>query len=207
MPIRPPGPEDVRIFPSPADFDAWLDENHDTATELWVGYYKKHVPKQAMTYVQAVEEALCFGWIDGITYRIDDEVTATRFTPRRRGSGWSAPNLKRVAKLTAAGRMRPSGLRAFEARDPAKDVPTTAERGAAELPPEAEPRLRANPAAWAYWQGQRPSYRRGATAWIMDAKRPETRERRLDTLIEDSAAGRMIKPMRVERDRDGSGAR
>jgi uncharacterized protein YdeI (YjbR/CyaY-like superfamily) len=200
MPVTAPRRSDVRIFDAAADFRAWLQREHAAASQLWVGYYKKGVPKVAMGYVEAVEEALCFGWIDGITYRMDDELTATRFTPRRRSSGWSASNLERVARLRAAGRMAPAGLRAFEERDRRKDALTVGLLAAGGLPPEDEDRLLADAAAWAYWQGQRPSYRRAATAWILQAKRPETRERRLQALIDDSARGRMIKPMRVGRE-------
>jgi uncharacterized protein YdeI (YjbR/CyaY-like superfamily) len=115
-PITRPRREQVSIFATADDFRAWLDASHATAPELFVGYYKKASGKSAMTYAQAVEEALCYGWIDGITFRIDDEVTATRFTPRRRTSNWSAPNIAKVAELTKAGRMHPAGIRAFEER-------------------------------------------------------------------------------------------
>lgn len=121
MPITRPALDAVHLFPAAADFRAWLEANHGSASEVWVGYYKKHVPRIAMTYAQAVEEALCLGWIDGITYRIDDEVTASRFTPRRKGSNWSATNIAKIAELQAAGRMHPAGLRAFEERDGRKD--------------------------------------------------------------------------------------
>jgi len=120
--LKIPTRADVTVFPTSADFRAWLVANHDTEQELFVGYYRKAVPKTAMTYPQAVEEALCFGWIDGITRRIDDEVTCTRFTPRRPTSNWSAPNIARVAKLMAAGRMHPAGIRAFERRDRRKEA-------------------------------------------------------------------------------------
>jgi uncharacterized protein YdeI (YjbR/CyaY-like superfamily) len=116
MPVKPPTREDVSIFPSAADFRAWLEGNHDTATELWVGYYKKGVPKTSMTYPQSVEEALCFGWIDGQARRIDDEVSALRFTPRRKGSNWSQINVGRMRQLIASGRAHPAGIAAFEAR-------------------------------------------------------------------------------------------
>ena len=118
---KPPA-ELVRVFPTRSDFRTWLEANHQSASELWVGYYRKDVGKNAMIYPEAVEEALCFGWIDGITYRIDDEVYATRMTPRRRGSNWSASNIARVAKLRAAGCMQPAGLRAFEQWDQRKDL-------------------------------------------------------------------------------------
>jgi uncharacterized protein YdeI (YjbR/CyaY-like superfamily) len=121
MPTSAPDPSDVMVFENAAAFRAWLTQHHAETDELWVGYYKKHVPKTSMTYGEAVEEALCFGWIDGIGRRIDDEVTANRFTPRRRTSSWSAPNIAKVAELTAAGRMHPAGLAAFERRDRRKD--------------------------------------------------------------------------------------
>ena len=111
-------PGKVRIFRTPAAFRAWLEKHHDTDRELWIGHYRKGVPKVAMTYAEAVDEALCFGWIDGQARRIDDEVTAMRWTPRRPTSNWSAINVAKVAALTAAGRMHASGLRAFERRDP-----------------------------------------------------------------------------------------
>ncbi len=122
-PVQRPTREQVSVFATAAGFRDWLDAHHDSAPELFVGYYRKGTGKSAMTYKEAVDEALCFGWIDGITYRVDDEVTATRFTPRRKGSNWSALNIAKVAELTKAGRMRPAGTRAFEARDKRKDAP------------------------------------------------------------------------------------
>jgi uncharacterized protein YdeI (YjbR/CyaY-like superfamily) len=128
MPVAPPTPEEVRIFSSAADFRAWLEENHGRAAELWVGYYRKGMAKQSVTYPQSVEEALCFGWIDGITRRIDDEVYAIRFTPRRKRSSWSSVNIAKVAELQAAGRMHRAGLRTFEQRDRRKDASGILER-------------------------------------------------------------------------------
>ena len=120
-PVQRPTREQVAIFPTSAAFRDWLDANHHRARELFVGYYRKGSGKTAMTYAEAVEEALCYGWIDGITYRVDGEVTATRFTPRRRGSNWSAINIAKIAQLAKAGRMHPAGTRAFEDRDRRKD--------------------------------------------------------------------------------------
>lgn len=195
-----PKPDAVAIFSTAAEFRAWLEEHHADTDELWVGYYRKGVPKVSMAYREAVEEALCFGWIDGITRRIDDEVTANRFTPRRKTSSWSAVNIARVAELTAAGRMHPAGLRAFEQRDQRKDAIYSYEREKhRELPAEATARLRADNGAWEFWQAQTPGYRRVATHWVLSAKREETRERRLTTLIEDCAAGRLIKSQRYGR--------
>ena len=121
-PVQRPVREQVAVFPTAAEFRTWLDANHDTAPELFVGYYRMGSGKSAMTYAESVEEALCYGWIDGITFRVDDEVTATRFTPRRRTSNWSAPNVAKVAELTKAGRMHPAGTRAFEERDRRKSA-------------------------------------------------------------------------------------
>lgn len=199
MPVTPPRPDDVRIFASAADFRAWLEGNHDSAEALFIGYYKKGVAKVAMTYPEAVEEALCFGWIDGITYRMDEELTATRFTPRRRTSTWSATNIARIGALTAAGRMHPAGLRAFEARDRRKDAAPASERQAAQLDPPLEARLEADGVAAARWAAEQPSFRRSAAHWIGSGKRPETRERRFAELLEALRAGTRPRPFRVER--------
>jgi uncharacterized protein YdeI (YjbR/CyaY-like superfamily) len=189
----------VRIFPSAGDFRAWLERNHDRATELWIGYYKKGVAKASMTYLEAVEEALCFGWIDGQARRISEEVAGQRFTPRRRGSGWSAINIARMAELEAAGRVHPSGRRAFEERDRRKDASYSYERPPQSLPDDWRARFESDANAWSYWQSETPSYRRTATHWVLSAKRPETRDRRFSTLIAESAAGRRVKPFLVER--------
>ena len=185
------------VFETPAELRAWFEANHDTATEAFIGYYRRGVGKQSTSWVQAVEEALCFGWIDGITFRIDDEVTANRFTPRRPTSNWSAMNIAKVAELRAAGRMTPAGDRAFEERDRRKDQIYSYERPPQELPAEWIERLRADAGAWAYWEEQPASYRNVATHWVMSAVKRETRERRLDTLIETSRAGTRPRPFLV----------
>jgi uncharacterized protein YdeI (YjbR/CyaY-like superfamily) len=182
----------VTVFPDAAAFRAWLDEHHDIADELWIGYYKKGVPKTSMTYAEAVEEALCYGWIDGKARRIDDEVTGQRFTPRRRTSSWSAINIAKIAELTAAGRMHPAGIRAFEQRDRRRDASYSYEREAAEFGAEQTARFQAREPAWSFWSAAPPSYRRTMTHWVTSAKRPETRDRRLDQLIDASAAGRRL---------------
>lgn len=199
-------PHDVRVFPTAADFRAWLDEHHDTATEQWIGYYRKGVPKASMTYAQAVEEALCFGWIDGLGRRIDDEVHANRFTPRTKRSTWSAVNVARMGELIAAGRVHPAGLRAFEARTADNTGIYSYENRPADLPPAYLQHLKTDDAAWAWWQAQTPGYRRAATWWVVSAKQETTRERRLATLIEDCAAGRMIKPQRYGTRREVTGS-
>jgi uncharacterized protein YdeI (YjbR/CyaY-like superfamily) len=201
VPNLAPDSRDVRIFPSSAEFRQWLERNYATASEVWVGYFKKGVPKKSISYPESVDQALCFGWIDGIGQRIDDEVHANRFTPRRRGSNWSVANIAKVAGLERAGQMHPAGRRAFEARDQHKDAQYSYENRPRDLPPEAVALIKKDAAAWAYWQAQTPSYRRAATWWVVSAKQQATRERRLITLIDDSAAGRPIKPL-LPRPRD-----
>jgi uncharacterized protein YdeI (YjbR/CyaY-like superfamily) len=193
-------PTNVTVFPTPADFRAWLEANHASEREIWIGYYRKGVPKTAMTYAEAVEEALCFGWIDGQARRIDEEVTSNRFTPRRKTSNWSAINIAKVAQLKKAGRMHPSGLRAFEERDRSKDASYAYERPDLVLSEEWLARLRADPAAWEFWDSETPSFRRGATYWVMSAKREETRARRFETLVRDAAGGRRPAPFLVTRE-------
>jgi uncharacterized protein YdeI (YjbR/CyaY-like superfamily) len=194
-----PTRDEVAVFPSADDFRAWLERHHDTDADLWVGYYKKGVAKRSISYPESVEEALCFGWIDGITRRIDDEVYAVRFTPRRRTSQWSAINIAKVAQLRAAGRMHPAGLRAFEERDARKDATYPSEGPPLELPSAWLERLRANRSAWERWEAETPSFRRIAATWVMSAKRPETRERRFETLLSDAEAGRRPRAFIVER--------
>ncbi len=200
MPIARPTRGQVRIFRTPAAFRQWLERNHASAEALFVGYYKRGVAKPAMTYPQAVEEALCFGWIDGITYRIDDELTATRFTPRRRTSSWSAVNIAKMAELRAAGRLHPAGVRAFEERDRRKDASYSYERPPLELEPAMVRRFRAEPEAWRHWQADQPAYRRAASFWVMSAKKPETRERRFAELLGVSGRGRRPRAFIVARE-------
>lgn len=190
---RAPVPTEVAVFGTADDFRDWLTANRDTMTELWVGYYKKGVPKTSMTYKESVDLGLCFGWIDGLTRRIDDEVYAIRFTPRTKRSTWSAVNVKRMGELMAAGRAHPAGIRAFEARTEDNTGIYSYENRPADLPDAYLARLKANEGAWSWWQAQRPGYRRVATWWVVSAKQEATRDRRLATLIEDCAAGRMIK--------------
>jgi uncharacterized protein YdeI (YjbR/CyaY-like superfamily) len=186
----------VTVFPDAAAFRAWLERHHADTPFLFVGSYRKSAGRSAMSYPEAVEEALCFGWIDGITYKVDDELYAVRYSPRRKGSNWSATNIARVRMLRNAGRMHAAGLKAFEERDRRKDLPDMRSHPLRELPPELENRVRADGAAWAFWQAQRPSYRKAAAYWIQSAKQEATRERRLASLITEAAAGRMPKALR-----------
>ena len=201
-PVQRPTREQVAIFPTAADFRAWLDANHASAPELFVGYYRAGSRKAAMTYPESVDEALCYGWIDGITYKVDEEVRATRFTPRRRTSSWSAVNIAKIGELTRAGRMHPAGRRAFEERDRRKDA-YAPQRPAGQLPADMLERFEADPPAWAHWKSSPPSFRRQATYWILSSKRAETRERRFLSLVEASREGRVPAPFIVARNDGG----
>jgi len=185
-----PQPHDVRFFATPEELRDWFDANHETADDLWVGYHRKATGRPSVDWPGAVDEALCVGWIDSVRYRLDDTSNAQRFTPRRRGSTWSAINVAKVAALTAEGRMRQAGLVAFEARTPEKTAIYAYEREAAAFTDEETARFRANAAAWADWERRPPSYRKTATYWVTSAKRAETRERRFANVIEEAAAGR-----------------
>jgi uncharacterized protein YdeI (YjbR/CyaY-like superfamily) len=182
------------FYATPAEWRAWLEEHHADEREHWVGFRKRGSGRPSMTWPESVDEALCFGWIDGVRKRVDDESYMIRFTPRKRSSRWSNVNVARVAELMEAGLMRPAGLAAFEARTQ-EGTYSYEQRDAAAFDPERERRLRADTAAWAYFSAQPPWYRRTATHWVMSAKREETRDRRLARLIEDSAAGRAVGPL------------
>jgi len=198
--VAPKPPPDPLVFKTSAELRDWFDANHETASELWLGSYKKATGKPSVQWSEAVDEALCVGWIDSIRYSLDADRSAQRFTPRRKGSNWSAVNIAKVAELTAQGRMRPAGLAAFEARTDARSaVYSYEQRHAAAFAPDDEARFRANAAAWAWWEKRPPSYRTAATYWVVSAKKAETRARRLDTLIEDSAAGRTVRPLTPRR--------
>jgi uncharacterized protein YdeI (YjbR/CyaY-like superfamily) len=161
-----------------------------------VGIYKTHTGKRAMTWSESVDQALCFGWIDGKVNTIDADRYMQRFTPRKPGSNWSKVNVAKVEKLKEAGLMRPAGIAAFERRSEDRTGVYSFERAAEGLPPEYDERLRANSAAADYFYARPPGYRRTAVHLVMSAKREETRLRRLERLIEDSAAGRDIKELR-----------
>jgi uncharacterized protein YdeI (YjbR/CyaY-like superfamily) len=190
------GMSEPTYFDTPAALRRWLAKHHASADELWVGYWKKSTGVASVTWPETVDEALCVGWIDGIRKSVDAERYKIRFTPRRAGSHWSAVNLRRVAVLIEEGRMRPSGLAAYEARDPAKSGRYSFEQEKAAFTAAQRKRFQADPDAWAFFQSQPPGYRRTATWWVISAKRDDTRDRRLATLIADSAAGRRIKQLR-----------
>jgi len=183
------------FFETRDDLRAWFEVNHQTAREVIVGFHRVGSGRRSITWPEAVDEALCVGWIDSIRRRIDDSSYSNRFTPRRPGGTWSAINIARVAELTAAGRMRPAGLRAFEGRTASKSAIYSYERPLATLAGDEQQIFQANAGAWSWFRAQPPSYQRTATYWVVSAKRPETRARRLNALINDSGAGRTIRPL------------
>jgi uncharacterized protein YdeI (YjbR/CyaY-like superfamily) len=185
-------PADIRFFPTPADFRAWLEEHHATARELWVGYFKKGTGEPSVTWPETVDEALCFGWIDGLRKSLDDRAFTIRFTPRKPTSIWSAVNVSRVEVLTAEGRMRSAGLAAFALRRENRSGVYSFEQRSVELPAAYAARLAEHAAAEEFFGSRPPSYRKAAIWWVVSAKQEATREKRLATLIELSAAGQLI---------------
>jgi uncharacterized protein YdeI (YjbR/CyaY-like superfamily) len=181
-------------FANAAAFRRWLEKNHAACAEFVVGFYKKDSGRGGLTYAEAVDEALCFGWIDGIVRRIDEFSYCHRFTPRKPGSIWSNTNVTHVARLTAAGKMHAAGLAAYASRDPAKTGIYSFEKTKAPpaLPPSFARRFKAHPAAWNFFRQQPPGYRRLQLHHIVEAKQEATRLRRLEKLIAASAAGRRL---------------
>jgi uncharacterized protein YdeI (YjbR/CyaY-like superfamily) len=184
------------FFATPAELRAWLEAHHATVPELLVGFYKKGSGKPSITWPQSVDEALCFGWIDGVRRSLGDDAYSIRFTPRKRRSIWSVVNVRRARELTDEGRMRPAGLAAFEARTEERSGVYSFEQKDQVAFDEAQARrFQFDASAWDFFQAQPPWYRRTATWWVISAKKEETRAKRLATLIEDSAAGRTIREL------------
>jgi len=181
-----------KFFKTPSDFRKWLAAHHDSKTELWVSYYKKDSGKASITWPQSVDEALCFGWIDGIRKNIDEVSYKIRFTPRKQRSTWSAVNIKRVAELTEQGLMQKHGLEAFAARREYRSGIYSYEQRSPEMPAQYAKQMKKNATAWKFFQAQPPSYRKALNWWVLSAKREETRLKRLEKVIEESAGGRRV---------------
>ena len=185
------------FFKTAAEFRAWLANHHASATELWVAYYKKESGRVSITYSESVDQALCFGWIDGLRHPIDDISYKVRFTPRKPRSIWSTINIRKVAALTKQRLMEPAGIKAFEERTKDRsEVYSFEKKRKTQLDPAFENKLKANKKAHAFYASQIPSYQRTIIHWIMSAKQQETRERRLAQLIADSTQGLWVPPMR-----------
>lgn len=187
------------FFEKPADFRAWLENNHDKVDELWVGYYKKATNRASITWPESVDQALCFGWIDGLRKSIDDKSYKIRFTPRRPTSIWSAVNIKRIKELIEEGQVHPAGLAAYERRKEKKSRVYSYEKKPAELKGAYEKEFKESPGAWTNFQNMTPYYRKTAIHWVMSAKREETQLRRLRTLIESSKKGEKIPGMQISK--------
>lgn len=184
------------FFPTAADFGAWLEEHNSRATQLWVGYYKKATKKASVTWESTVDEALCYGWIDGIRKSRDAESYMIRFTPRQAKSVWSQRNIDLVERLTAEGRMKAEGLAAFAFKDAHPDSGYATAKFNEAFTQEMLRRFEKAVGSWEFYQDQPPGYRRQAVRWVMSAKREETRERRLANLIDDSGNRLRIKQLR-----------
>src|SRR5262245_33945477 len=176
-----------KFFRTPSAFRAWLAKHHATADALWVGFYKKGSGKPSMTWSESVDEALCFGWIDGIRKSIDAVSYTIRFTPRKSGSIWSSVNIKRAQALIEEGRMQPTGLNAYQRRKENKSGIYSYEQRQANLEPPYERLLKKNRPAWRFFQAQPASYRKAVSWWIVSAKKEQTRLKRLEALMAHSA--------------------
>jgi uncharacterized protein YdeI (YjbR/CyaY-like superfamily) len=184
------------FFTTAADLRAWFEENHETAPELFVGYWKKGTGETGVSHPEAIEQALCFGWIDSIARRIDERRYQVRFTPRRKGSVWSEVNVTKMAELAERGLLFPAGRRVFEERRVDRAGAYSYEQAApVELDESQITLFQTDGNAWEWFQAQSPAYRRSATHWVLSAKRADTRERRLAQLIADSGAGRRVPPL------------
>ena len=188
------GPGKPIFFASAADFGRWLAKNGGKATEVTVGFWKVHTGKPCPTWAEAVEQALAHGWIDGVRHSLGADSYCNRFTPRRPTSNWSLVNIRTAERLAAEGRMTAAGLAAFEARRPETGAYPSERRTEPRLAPAETRALKADAKAWQYFASRAPSYQKACKQWVVSAKRPETRERRLRQLIASSRAGRPVPP-------------
>lgn len=194
-------------FATPEQLRKWFEKNHEKADEFWVGYYKTNSGKPGITWPESVDQALCFGWIDGVRYSIDDKSYKIRFTPRKPKSIWSSINIKRVAELKKLGLMHASGLATFAERNVKKTKQYSHERSSAKLEGLYKKKFQADKKAWSFFSAQAPWYQKAAAWWVISAKQEATRLRRLYTLVADSAAGEKVYHLRrpVKIKKEGSG--
>jgi len=190
--MKAPRPEDVIFFETPAELRAWFEANHETAVELWLGYHRKRSGRPSVTWQEVVDQELCFGWIDSVRYPLAGDTSAQRITPRRKGSVWSAVNIRRFLELEALGMVHPNGRAEFDKRDDARSRIYSYENRARGFDASTEAAFRKQKRAWTFFEAQAPSYRRTASFWVMSAKRDETRTRRLEKLIASSRAGERL---------------
>jgi uncharacterized protein YdeI (YjbR/CyaY-like superfamily) len=189
---------ELKFFKSSIEFRKWLEKNHAEAPELWVGFYKIDSNIKSITYQEAVDQALCFGWIDGIKKKVDQISYTHRFTPRKSKSNWSSTNIKRVGELSKLGLMHPSSIKVFNQRDKKKIKQYSYERKTLTLDKSFIQMFKTHVNAWSFFQSQSPSYQKLATFWVMSAKKEETRLRRFNILIEDAKNGRKLAAVTLE---------
>ena len=187
---------EVKFFATPADFRVWLHENHQQLTEQWIGYYKVKSGIPSMTWSESVDEALCYGWIDGLRKSIDEKSYKIRFTPRKPKSIWSAVNIKKVAELKKLGKMMPAGIEAYKKLDLDRANVYSFEQKEIVLDKILEKELKVNQKAWAFFQALPPSAKKASIHWVVSAKREDTKQRRLNTLIESAEQGLRIPMLR-----------
>jgi uncharacterized protein YdeI (YjbR/CyaY-like superfamily) len=190
--MKAPRSEDVIFFETPAELRAWFEANHETARELWLGYHRRRTGKPFVNWHDVVDVELCFGWIDSVRYSLGDDRSAQRITPRRKGSTWSAVNIKRFLDLERLGLVRPAGRAAFAKRDEARSRVYSYENGPCGLDAASEAEFRKHKRAWTHFEAQAPSYKRTAAYWVLGAKHEATRKRRLQQLIESSKNGERL---------------
>lgn len=197
MTAKSSAPVAPQFFATSAQFRAWFEKHHATETELYVGFYKTASGRPSITWPQSVDEALCFGWIDGVRKSLGADSYMIRFTPRRtKKSIWSRVNLQRIEELISEGRVAPAGQHAYQSRDPTAANKYSFERDTVEFTSEQQALFKGNRKAWTFWNGRTPTYRKQATWWVISAKQEVTRQRRLETLMADSANGELIGPLK-----------
>jgi uncharacterized protein YdeI (YjbR/CyaY-like superfamily) len=187
---------EAKFFPTSADLRSWFEKNHEQEKELWIGYHKKATGIESIDWSQSVDQALCFGWIDGIRNSINEKSYKIRFTPRNPKSHWSAVNLKKVDELKKSGQMTKAGLHVYNIRDKEKSEQAAYEQKEIKLSKEFENKIRANNKAYEFFETLAPSYKRASIHWIMSAKKEETRLSRLEVLIQSSEEGQKVPPLR-----------
>ena len=187
---------DPLFFKTAKAFRKWLSNNHGTEKELWVGYYKKATKLPSMTWSESVDEAICFGWIDGLRKKIDEQSYKIRFTPRNPRSHWSAVNIEKVKRLTQLGLMQPAGIEAFKKIENSNSKKASYEQQAVTLHPDFEKQIKRHPKAWVYFDKLAPSYKKATIHWVMSAKQEATKLRRLAVLIKSSEEGKKISMLR-----------
>jgi uncharacterized protein YdeI (YjbR/CyaY-like superfamily) len=189
----------ITYFKTQAEFRKWLEKNHEKLSEAWVGFHKKSTLKPSITYPQALDEALCYGWIDGVRKNVNETSYTIRFTPRKKQSHWSGVNVKRFNELSEMKLIQPAGLQAFQNSDIKKSLKYAEERKSAKLDSRYEKQFKSNKKAWEFFNAQPPGYQRICVFWIMSAKQDETRAKRLALLMNYSQNQKRLEMMKTNK--------